>query len=262
MARKMNKLLALVLLAACVVAEPINVSVQPSQDLDCLQHDMLFSCMLVKTISTLDRAARSNDIEIVDGVTFIRDIPMERTGKSLKKSELEILHELPRDNSDKMIKLFSMLYESAVSFLKSHSLKLNMPGESITRTLVEGRAKIKKIVTPLIAAMGIKLFALVPILLGGLGLLALKALFFGKIALLVAGIVAFQKLFGGSNVASSFFGKNPTSIFYDTGASGNWPAASSAGAYQGYRSFDIDDAKVDAHNLAYSAHVPDANDTN
>lgn len=117
-------------------------------------------------------------------------------------------------------------------------------------------------ITPLIAAMGIKIFALVPILLGGLGLLALKALFFGKIALLIAGIVAFQKLFGGNNVASSFFGKNPTSVFYDTGASANWPAASSAGAYQGYRSFDIADAKVDAHNLAYSAHVPDANDTN
>lgn len=75
MTRKMNKLLALVLLAACVVAEPINVSAQPSQDLDCLQHDMLFSCMFVKTISALDRAARSSDVEIVGGVTFVRDIP-------------------------------------------------------------------------------------------------------------------------------------------------------------------------------------------
>lgn len=65
---------------------------------------------------------------------------MERTGKSLKKSELEILHELPRDSSDKTIKLFGMLYESTVSFLKSHSLKLNMPEESITRTLVEGKS--------------------------------------------------------------------------------------------------------------------------
>lgn len=117
-------------------------------------------------------------------------------------------------------------------------------------------------VLPLIAAAGLKIFALVPILLGGLGLLALKALFFGKIALLVAGIVAFQKLFSGSNVASSFFGKNPTPIFYDTGASANWPAANSAGAHQGYRSFAASaDAKVDAHNLAYSAHAPIANDT-
>jgi len=117
-------------------------------------------------------------------------------------------------------------------------------------------------VLPLIAAMGFKFLALVPILLGGLSLLALKALVFGKIALLVAGIVAFQKLFGGSNVASSFFGKNPTPIFYDTGASASWPAANSAGGYQGYRNFNIADAKVDAHNLAYSAHAPDANDTN
>lgn len=117
-------------------------------------------------------------------------------------------------------------------------------------------------VLPLIAAAGLKVFALVPILLGGLGLLALKALFFGKIALLVAGIIAFQKIFGGSNVASGFFGKNPAPVWYDTGAPGNWPAGGSAGLqHQGYRSFDIADAKVDAHNLAYSAHAPVANDT-
>lgn len=115
---------------------------------------------------------------------------------------------------------------------------------------------------PLIAAAGFKIFALVPILLGGLGLLALKALFYGKIALLIAGILAFQKLFNGSNVASSFFGKNPAPLFYDTGASASWPAGSSTGLHQGYRSFDTADAKVDAHNLAYSAHAPVANDTN
>ncbi|CAL1685960.1 unnamed protein product [Lasius platythorax] len=259
----MNKLLALVLLAACVVAGPTNVSPQPSQGLDCLEHDnALFSCIFVKTVSALDRAARSSDIEIADGVTFVRDLPMERNGKSLEKSELEIMNELPRDSSDRTIKLLSMLYDSTVSFLKSHSLKLSMPEGSISRALVEGRGKIKKMVLPLIAAAGLKIFALVPILLGGLGLLALKALFFGKIALLVAGIIAFQKIFGGSNVASGFFGKNPAPVWYDTGAPGNWPAGGSAGLqHQGYRSFDIADAKVDAHNLAYSAHAPVANDT-
>lgn len=72
----MNKLLALVLLAACVVAGPTNVSPQPSQGLDCLEHDnALFSCIFVKTVSALDRAARSSDIEIADGVTFVRDLP-------------------------------------------------------------------------------------------------------------------------------------------------------------------------------------------
>jgi len=111
-------------------------------------------------------------------------------------------------------------------------------------------------VLPLIAAAGLKIFALVPILLGGLGLLALKALFFGKIALLVAGVMAFQRLFGNSNVAGSFFGKNPTpNLWYDSNSAAAWNAGNAVGLqHQGYRSFD--DAKVDAQNLAYSAHAP------
>lgn len=118
-------------------------------------------------------------------------------------------------------------------------------------------------VLPLIAAAGLKIFALIPILIGGLGLLALKALVFGKIALLVAGVMAFQKLFGGSNVAGSFFNKSPASVWYDNGAAGSWAAGGSPGLqHQGYRSFDRIDAKDAAHDLAYSKHVPVANGTN
>jgi hypothetical protein len=65
---------------------------------------------------------------------------VERAGKSLEKSELEMMNELPRENSDRMIKLVSMLYDSAVSFMKSHSLKLSMPEGSVSRALVEGKS--------------------------------------------------------------------------------------------------------------------------
>lgn len=119
-------------------------------------------------------------------------------------------------------------------------------------------------VLPLIVAAGLKIFALIPILIGGLGLLALKALVFGKIALLVAGVMAFQKLFGGSNVANSFFNKNPAPFWYDNGPAGSWAAGaggSSGLQHQGYRSFNKIDAKDTAHDLAYSAHVPVANGT-
>ncbi|EZA55597.1 hypothetical protein X777_03852 [Ooceraea biroi] len=255
----MNKLLALVLLAACAAAGPTAGPAQLSQDLNCLDQDNeLFSCVFVKTVSALDRAARSSDFEIIDGVTFVRETPMERAGKSLEKSEQEIMNKLPRDSSDRTIKLLGMLYDSAVSFMKSHSLKLSMPEGSISRAMVEGRAKIKKMVLPLIAAAGLKIFALVPILLGGLGLLALKALFFGKIALLVAGVMAFQRLFGGSNAAGSFlpsFGKNPTpNLWYDNTAAAGWAPGVTGVQHQGYRS--LADAEIDAHNLAYSAHAP------
>lgn len=80
----MNKLLIFGLLAASVAAGPTPVIVQSSQDLDCLEHDnALFSCVLVKAISALDRAARSNDIQIIDGVTFVRNAPSELFTRSL-----------------------------------------------------------------------------------------------------------------------------------------------------------------------------------
>lgn len=69
-------------------------------------------------------------------------VTVERLGKSLEKSEMEIMNELPRDSSDRTIKLLSMLYDSAVSFLKSHSLKLSMPEGSISRALVEGKSLV------------------------------------------------------------------------------------------------------------------------
>ncbi|KZC11133.1 PREDICTED: uncharacterized protein LOC107189237 [Dufourea novaeangliae] len=259
----MNKLVILGLLVGSAMAVPMPDSnvVQVNRDLDCLeQEDSLFSCMLVKAVSTLDRAARSSNIEIIDGVTFVRDTPMERSGKDLK-TEMDIMNELPRDASDRAIKLATMLYESAMSFVKSHSLKLSMPEDgSISRALSEGRGKMKKMILPLIAVVGVKLFALVPILLGGLGLLVAKALFVGKIALLLAGVLAFQKLSsGGSSGPASFFSKNaqPASGWADSGSQG-WSAGAVAQP-QGYykRSFE---AEQDAHAMAYSAQAPSTNE--
>ncbi|KAL0105070.1 hypothetical protein PUN28_016602 [Cardiocondyla obscurior] len=255
----MNTLLALILIAGCAAAGPVSdVSAEPSNNLNCLEReDEFFSCICVKAINALDRAARSSDINVIDGVTFVRDTPLERIGKSLKTNEEEIMNELPRDYSDRAIKLLNMLYDSTTSFMKSHSLRLSMP-EGVTAR--EGRAKIKKMILPLIAAAGIKIFALVPILLGSLGVLALKALFFGKIALIVAGVMAFQRLFGSGSGVGGIFNKNPAPIWYDNGAAGSWAANAGSGLQQqGYRSLNN---KVDAHDLAYSAYAPVAGESN
>lgn len=64
---------------------------------------------------------------------------MERSSKSLTINEVEIMNELPRDNSDKITKLSNMLYDSAISFMKSHSLKLSLPEGSVERALSEGK---------------------------------------------------------------------------------------------------------------------------
>lgn len=128
--------------------------------------------------------------------------------------------------------------------------------------LISARGKIKKIILPLIAAVGLKIFALVPILFGGLGLLALKALFVGKIALLLAGILFFQKMFGSGSMAGNIFGKAPSlgGNWYEPSTQG-WPSAGAGAQQQGYykRSFDDTTGKIESHSLAYSAHEPITN---
>ena len=77
---KMNKLVILGFLAASATAVPTSVvnNVQLNRDLDCFeQENALFSCISVKTVSMLDRAARSSDIDIIDGVKFVRETPSE-----------------------------------------------------------------------------------------------------------------------------------------------------------------------------------------
>ncbi|XP_012255479.2 uncharacterized protein LOC105685702 [Athalia rosae] len=248
----MNGLIVFGLLAASALAVPMPDNVG---NLDCLNHEEMLSCIAVKTVSVLGRASRSSDIQLIDGVKFVRDGPMERSGKVLE-TETELMNELPRDATDKTFKIVSMLYESTMSFLKSHSLKLSMPEGSISRALEEGRGKIKKMALPIIAAVGVKLFALIPLALGGLALLVLKALFVGKIALLLAGILAFQKLFGSGGSAGSFFSKGAQSAASWAAAPSSqaWSSAPSAPQTQGYyRSFDTNG---DAHDLAYSAQAP------
>jgi hypothetical protein len=121
-------------------------------------------------------------------------------------------------------------------------------------------------ILPLIAAAGIKIFALVPILVGGLALLIVKALFVGKIALLIAGILAFQRLFSGSaggitssfgGIGSNIFNKNPQGSWYD--ANQGWSGAASNQGQGYYRSFSD---KVDAQTMAYAGQAPSSNDAN
>ena len=123
---------------------------------------------------------------------------------------------------------------------------------------------MKKMMLPLIAAAGVKIFALVPLLLGGLGLLVLKAIVVSKIALLLAGVLLFQKLSGagGSGIsAGGLFGKN-SQPSWESQPSQGWGAGSSSQS-QGYykRSFD-EAAKVAAHQMAYSAQAPITNEAN
>lgn len=64
-------------------------------------------------------------------------VPVERNGKSLT-SETEVLNELPRDITDRTLKLANMLFESAMTFFRTHSLKVSMSDETVSRAINEG----------------------------------------------------------------------------------------------------------------------------
>ena len=120
--------------------------------------------------------------------------------------------------------------------------------------------KSKKHIHPILAIVAVKLLALAPIVFGKLVLLVGKAVFFAKIAFLIAGVLAYQRFFGagaqgapGAVFGGNFFGRNPAYNAYADG-SAYAPVAQPEGYYK--RSFG-EEAK--AQQLAYSAQVPTFN---
>lgn len=98
---------------------------------------------------------------------------------------------------------------------------------------------------PILGLLAVKIVAVLPILLGIIGFFALKALVFGKLALLIAGVMALQK-FGG---ASGGFGK-----IADSWSSSNvataWPAAAAPSTNGGYYR-----RSMEAQQMAYNGQV-------
>lgn len=142
--------------------------------------------------------------------------------------------------------------------MESHSLEVKFPKESsqaVARAIEEGRGKLKKVAGPLLLAFGAKLIALVPLFLGGLIFLAIKALIVSKIAFVLAAILGIQKFGGGGG------GLGLLSKVTSAGLGSGWPSSaqsagwsSGTGAAQQYpyaRTYDT------AQDLAYNAYAGD-----
>lgn len=67
-------IIGLVVAAAAALPAPEAGVIQGVKDLDCLEQDEdLFSCLAIKAANSLSRAARSSDIQIIDGITFVKE---------------------------------------------------------------------------------------------------------------------------------------------------------------------------------------------
>ncbi|XP_053681923.1 uncharacterized protein LOC128732657 [Sabethes cyaneus] len=245
----------------------------------CFESDEMGTCLAVKGITALNRAARASNIEIVPGVTFSRDpnVPAERMGKSV--SENEIISTLPATSEEKSDALFDMAVDSAKRLFTARSIQIRLPEEAtetIARSIEEGRLlkkgkKLKKVLGPLVLAVGGKLFALLPLLLGGVALLAVKALFVSKIALVLALVLAAKKFLGGAvdgastlGLLSKAVGGGGAGLGAAVGggaaapAAAGWSGAGASGWSQGNAQYPYARSYDTAQDLAYSAQAPKA----
>lgn len=178
-----------------------------------------------------------------------------RSGKAI--SENEIVDSLPTEKSERTSRLIDLAMDSLTSFLDTHSLEVKFPKEStqeVARALEEGRGKLKKIAGPLMLAVGAKLIALVPLFLGGLIFLAIKALVVSKIAFVLAAILGLQKLGAGSGAGLNLLGKVANGVGGSGWGSGvqsgsGWSSPSVGGSYPYARNYDT------AQDLAYNAYA-------
>lgn len=110
-----------------------------------------------------------------------------------------------------------------------------------------GRAKLKKKYLPYLGLLAVKIAAVLPFLLGVIGFFALKALVIGKLALLIAGVMAFQKYAGSSGgfgkIAENFSSANVASA---------WPQQAAPSTNGGYYRRSMEQA---AQHMAYNGQI-------
>ncbi|XP_067007006.1 uncharacterized protein Osi9 [Anabrus simplex] len=163
----------------------------------------LVPCLKVRALTAVDRALRRNSISIMDGVSLVKsDEAAEESSRVLNGravTEAELDATLPGDAEEKDAQVENLLVDRIARFFESFTVQLKMPDSAISevrKTLDEARGKKKKIkmLLPLLLLLKLKATALIPVALGALALLSLKALIVGKLALLLAGLIAVQKL--------------------------------------------------------------------
>lgn len=175
-----------------------------------------------------------------------------RSGKAI--SENEIIDSLPAEASERTSRLFDLAMDSVTNFLDTHSLEVKFPKETsqeVARAIEEGRGKLKKIGGPLLLAVGAKLIALVPLFLGGLVFLAVKALVVSKIAFVLAAILGLQRFGGGGAGGLGLLGKVANGVQgWSSGGQGSqaWASSPVGSSYPYARNYD------NAQDLAYNAY--------
>ncbi|XP_076650542.1 DUF1676 domain-containing protein Osi9 [Halictus rubicundus] len=191
--------------AAPATQDPVAQSSILEEALDvyasCSGEEDLAVCLKLKALRFVDRAARSADIDVVDGFKIVQTEESKNSRADNARSLNDIENTLPAEVEAKEAAINEALFDRTARFLSTHTVELSIP-EEVSRSFDEARGKKKKIVKsllPILLLLKLKAAALIPIALGALALLALKALAIGKIALIISAIIALQKLFANKH---------------------------------------------------------------
>ncbi|XP_051169745.1 uncharacterized protein LOC127287065 [Leptopilina boulardi] len=205
----MMKFVVVLSLAAATFAAPASQEVQQrslfEEAIDvyssCADENDMAVCLKLKALNFVDRAARSAEFDITDDLKIVQTDEAKNSRADYGRSLNEIESSLPTEIEAREAAVDKALFDRTAKFLSTHTVELNLGDES-SRSLEEGRGKKKKIVKsliPLLLLLKLKFAALIPIAIGVLAFLALKALVFGKIALVISAILGLQKLMGAKH---------------------------------------------------------------
>ncbi|XP_008182309.1 uncharacterized protein LOC100161958 isoform X2 [Acyrthosiphon pisum] len=227
----------------------------------CSDQSEMVVCLKSRALRMLDRAIHMENIQITDGISLVKK--SENNGRSLEVDSSDVAENvIPENSADFGKQVDSMLYEKLSRFARSRSLQLSMPQMfDEGRDLDDGRKK-KKDKGGQVYLMMLK-GGLLAMAYKGLALLAGKALLVSKIALTLAILVAFKKLFsgggghGGSSKTTYEIVKQPVMThshqYAAPGAADTFGSYDNSGPYA--RSIAQPDVVPYPQLAAYRAHV-------
>lgn len=104
---------------------------------DCQRSDGILPCLKKKAILFFDRAARMEEIPLIDGVDIVKTSDVEM----VPISENDIDANLPRNLDSKDEILSEMLWDRIASFANSRTIQLSLPkmsGDELNKGVEEG----------------------------------------------------------------------------------------------------------------------------
>ncbi|CAG4964238.1 unnamed protein product [Parnassius apollo] len=257
---------AFALVAACVAlpAQESGPTINDFENLsECFRKDST-SCLKYKFFSYLDKViGQKETFSLSDGVTVVRanDIPSE-IGAPRSMDPVARLKRYFETHSIRVEVKGSDVIDAVTSAGRAFEDTVSSFSEE-TDVTEEGRGKKKKaskILGPLIAAVMLKMMAILPLAIGAIALIAGKALLIGKLALVLSAVIGLKKLLSQQKhvtyevIAHPHHSSSHTSSHDYGGTSGYGGDSSSYSTGGGHGSGW--GRSLESQSLAYSAQKP------